>query len=262
VRIDAISIALLDIHREHRRFNRWYDLDHLPEHVSKGDVVSGQRYVATGPTRRAAGVLAGPLTSGHPAYATIYSFGGPLDFRDDEALDGWRDKDRTIVKAGRYWLPGNVCHSSAWRTVEAHARGSLPISADAVPHLAHRSIVLSIGRVTDAARAAAWWEATQRDAILDLDGVLAIRRLAPADAEGADLMLHIILSERDPVSTVGALAELRAAQGLTGRFPAHGGEYEQVALLPYERIVPFQYDFVDQLELPDRDEGGGGSAPA
>jgi hypothetical protein len=256
VRIDAITIALLDIHREHRRFNRWYDLDHLPEHVSKADVLSGQRYVATGPTRRAAGVLAGPLTAGHPAYATIYSFGGPLDFRDDEAIAGWREKDRTIVKAGRYWLPGSVPHTSSWRSVEAHARGSVPISADAVPHLAHRSVVLSIGRVTDHARATAWWDATQRDAILDLDGVLAVRRLAPADPERADLMLHMVLSERDPVTAIGALSELRAVQRLTGRFPAHGGEYEQVALLPYERIVPFQYDFVDELELPDRDQGG------
>jgi hypothetical protein len=259
MRIDGISLALLDIHREHRRFNRWYDLDHLPEHVSKADVIRGQRYVATGPTRRAEGVLAGPLTNGHPPYATIYSFGGPLDFRGDEALAGWRDKDHGIVRAGRYWLPGSVCHSSSWRPADARSRASMPLSAEAVPYLAHRSVILAIGRVADAERAVAWWDATQRDAILDLEGVLAVQRLTPADPAGEGLMLHLVLCESDPVTAIGRLAELRAVQGLTGRFPAHRGEYEPLALLPYERIVPFQYDFVDELDLPDRDAGSSGS---
>jgi hypothetical protein len=32
-------------------------------------------------------------------------------------------------------------------------------------------------------------------------------------------------------------------QGAIGRWPAHGGVYEPVAFLPYERIVPLEYDF-------------------
>ncbi len=37
-----------------------------------------------------------------------------------------------------------------------------------------------------------------------------------------------------------------------GRFPAHGGVYEPMAFLPYQWIVPLQYDFDigDSDELP------------
>jgi hypothetical protein len=249
MRVDAITIALLDVRSDHRHFNRWYDLDHLPEHVSKADVVAGQRYVATGQTRRCPGVVAGAPTNGHPPYATIYSFGGPLDFRDEAALAGWRDKDRAIVRAGRYWLPGTLAHGSSWRPTATVTRRSIPISDDAVAYLPHRTVVMSIGRVTDREQASSWWAATQRDSILDLDGVLAVRQMEPADAAGADLVLHLVYSEHDAVTTMSALDELRDVQRLTGRYPAHRGEYEVVALLPYERIVPFQYDFVDDLEI-------------
>ncbi|MDO8365128.1 MAG: hypothetical protein Q7V88_19720 [Actinomycetota bacterium] len=251
MKINAISVALLDVQRDHRHFNRWYDMDHMPEHVSKADVLCGNRYVATGPTRRAAGVLADPLTGGHPPYATIYSYGGPLDFRDEAALAGWTDKDRGIVRAGRYWQPGTVGHGSAWRHVQAQARRSLHVSEDAIAYLPHRTVVFSIGRVADREKAAAWWQATQADAILDLEGVVAVRTFAPADTADADLMLHLVLSDADPVTTIGRIDDMRTAQRLTGRFPAHRGEYEQVALLPYERIVPFQYDFIDDLDLSD-----------
>jgi hypothetical protein len=254
MRVDAVSIALLDVRSDHRHFNRWYDLDHLPEHVSKPDVVNGQRYVATGRTRRSAGVVAGPLTQGHPPYATIYSFGGPLDFRDEAAVAGWRDKDRAIVKAGRYWLPGTLAHNSSWRPAVNWTRPSHPLSADAVAYLPHRTLVLSIGRVTDRERASNWWNETQNDSILDLGGVLAVRQMDPADAEHADLMLHLVFSEHDAVTTMAALDELREVQRFTGRYPSHRGEYEALALLPYERIVPFQYDFVDELDLDAPDQ--------
>ena len=39
------------------------------------------------------------------------------------------------------------------------------------------------------------------------------------------------------------LEQARTAQQLTGRFPAHKGVYEQLALLPYQSIVPLNYDF-------------------
>ena len=81
MQITGIKLALLDIPAELTdEYNRWYDLDHLPEHVSKGDVVAGRRYVADRELREAPGIKTDELTDGHPPYATIYSFGGPVDF--------------------------------------------------------------------------------------------------------------------------------------------------------------------------------------
>jgi hypothetical protein len=249
MRIDAVTVALLDMpHQDALAFNRWYDLDHLPEHVSKNDVVTGQRYVATRPTRRAPGVVAGDLTQSHPPYATVYSFGGPLDFLDDEAVAGWHDKDRTIVKAGRYWRGGSIAFSTSWRPAEAHTRTSIQIDGDAVLHLPHRSVIFSFGRVNDADKAASWWNATQNPDLLDVPGVLAIVRMEPAGRTDTDLMLHVLLCENPAVETMELIDQVRSAQRATGRFPAYGGVYTLEAFLPYDRIVPFEYDFVGELD--------------
>ena len=47
MQLHGIMLALLDIPPElTEEYNRWYDLDHLPEHVSKADVAMARRYVA------------------------------------------------------------------------------------------------------------------------------------------------------------------------------------------------------------------------
>jgi hypothetical protein len=48
----------------------------------------------------------------------------------------------------------------------------------------------------------------------------------------------------EPVTEVMSdLALARTRQRLTGRYPAHRGVYEPLALLPYQSIVPFHCDF-------------------
>ena len=47
MQLHGIMLAMLDIPPElTEEYNRWYDLDHLPEHVSKADVAMARRYVA------------------------------------------------------------------------------------------------------------------------------------------------------------------------------------------------------------------------
>ncbi len=115
IEITGIALALLDILPEYtEEYNRWYDLDHLPEHISKGDVVTARRYAATESLREVAAVQPSEATGGHPPYATIYFFGGPLDFASSEARALWTAKDKTIVRAGRYWRKGTVVSHGYW----------------------------------------------------------------------------------------------------------------------------------------------------
>ena len=44
------------------------------------------------------------------------------------------------------------------------------------------------------------------------------------------------------VVSVAIVSLDRYGQRAVGRFPAHGGVYEPLAFLPYDRIVPFEYD--------------------
>ena len=85
--VAGILFALLDIPREEtEEYNRWYDLDHMPEHISKADVLTAKRYVAPRDLQ-ALGGGGSELTGGHPPYLTMYYLGGD-DFAGDEAWAG------------------------------------------------------------------------------------------------------------------------------------------------------------------------------
>lgn len=248
MRIDAITVALLDMPVSNgREFNRWYDFDHLPEHVSKGDVVAGARYAATSALRNHPALTVGEPLGAMPPYATIYSFGGPLDVHDPAAQAGWIAKDRQIVRSGRYWKEGGVGHSSTWRPEWMRLRRSLHVADDAVLHLPHRSLVLFYGVTNDAARSDDWWLTTQVDDLLDLDGMLALVQFRAASDPADPGRLHVMLAECDAASALDAVSRLRTSHVAVGRYPPHGEPYRIESLLAYDRIIALDYRFVDDM---------------
>jgi hypothetical protein len=247
VEVTGIALALLDIRSElTQEYNRWYDLDHLPEHISKADVVAGRRYVAPRELRSVPGVQPSEWLGGYPSYVTTYLFGGPLDFMSDEAQDLWRVKDRGIVKEGRYWNEGLLRHNSHWWLADAVTRPTVLVSKEAVPHLAHRGIILAVGKAPSADRvqeAVDWWDNTHLVDLFAVPGLLGAIRLAPVDPAHADVLLHVLLCEEPPADVMAGIDKAMRYQRAVGRFPAHGGVYERIAFLPYNRIVPLEYDF-------------------
>jgi hypothetical protein len=247
VEINALMLAMLEIPAElTQEYNRWYDLDHLAEHVSKGDVVAGRRYVATRELHDAPGIQPSELTGGYPPYLTTYLFGGPLDFMSAEAQALWTDMDRGIVKAGRYWREGRGVHVSRWRIADAVARPSVLVSKPAIPHLAHRGVIVALGKAASPERvqdAVDWWDQTHLVDLFAVPGLLAAIRGAPADPTPSDLVLHLLLCEDEPATVMEGIENAMRYQTAVGRFPAHGGVYESIAFLPFDRIVPLEYDF-------------------
>jgi hypothetical protein len=108
VEVKGILLAFPNIAPEYTQdYNRWYDLDHLAEHISKPDVLTARRYMAPRALQEAAGIQPGEITEGYQPYATIY-FLGVEDFTAEEALAGWKSKDRGLIKGGRFWREGRV----------------------------------------------------------------------------------------------------------------------------------------------------------
>jgi hypothetical protein len=247
VEINAFMVAMLEIPPElTQEYNRWYDLDHIAEHISKGDVLAGRRYVATRELRRVPGIQPSEWTAGYPPYVTTYLFGGPLDFVSDEAQALWTDMDRGILKAGRFWRDGRSVHGSRWRVADAVARPSCLVSKPAIPYLAHRGIIIALGKAPSAERmqeAVDWWDNTHLVDLFAVPGVLAAIRGAPEAPTPADTLCHILLCEDSPADVMVRIDEAMRYQRAIGRFPAHGGVYESIAFLPYDRIVPLEYDF-------------------
>lgn len=255
MQVTGILLALLDMPAEQAEaYNRWYDLDHMPEHVAKDDILYGRRYVATTTLRQSPAIESGPLTNGHPPYATIYSFGGPLDFASEQATRGWTDLDRQITKAGRYWRQGSVALAGRFRLEAARVRPSVLVQERAVPHLAHRGIVVAIGRVAsaeDRSKAAQWWDSTRLVDLFAIPGLLAALRFCPVDGDQfssvdgdqAGLMLHVLLCDAPPQQVMAGVADAEPGWRALGRWPAHDRSYEQLAFLPYEVIAPLEYGF-------------------
>jgi hypothetical protein len=247
MKVTGIMLSMLDIPAEYAAdFNRWYDLDHMPEHLTRINVIFGRRYVATPQLRELPGVLTSELTSGHPDYLTIHSLGGPVDFMSDEARDNMRATDRGIIKAGRYWNRGRPVYNSHWRVAATRGRASVHVSPEAIPHLPHAGVVVMIGqaaadRVEDAV---AWWDATQAEDLLDLPGALAVVRYSAEDADKHGQLLHVLLCQGPVDELMVDFARMRRFQESVGRYPAHGGVYEALAVLPFQNIVPMDHRFL------------------
>jgi hypothetical protein len=247
VEVTGVMLALLDMPAWcTEEYNRWYDLDHMPEHVSKRDVLMGRRYVATKALRDVDGVQPSEWLGGYPPYLTNYWFGGPLDFDGEEAIAGWLAKDRVIVKGGRYWQLGRSAHASRWHVADAQARPGVLVDKAAVPYLAHRGVIVALGRAPAPERVnetVAWWDTVHLVDLFTVPGLLAAVRFSPTDSSHDGLVFHLLLCEEAPEDVMAGIQRAKRAWEATGRFPAYGGIYEEMAFLPYQRIVPLEYGF-------------------
>jgi hypothetical protein len=246
VEINGIQLAFLDIAPEYTQaYNRWYDLDHMPEHVAKPDVVMGRRYVADRSLRNLRASHVSEVFGGHQPYLTIYWFGGSLDMASDEAKEGWRTLDRGILKQGRYWVRGRTTGGGMFRLNDMAARPGVLVSQRAIPHLNHKGVIIAYGKAPSVERreeAVAWWKNTHLVDLFTVPGVLAALRGDPVGGD-EDHVLHVLLCQDRPAEVMDRIAELLHYEGGIGRWPAHGGVYEPEAFLPYDRIVPLEYDF-------------------
>jgi hypothetical protein len=244
VEVKGLLLALLEIEDNPQDYNRWYELDHFPEHLSKSDVVGGRRYVAPLALKDLPESVQGELTEGHPGYATAYFLGEGFD--SDEAAAGWLSKDRTVVKAGRFWRNGKATFVGRWRLDGVARRPSVLVSDEATPFLPHRGVIVALGRASSAqsrAQALSWWRDVYLPDLFSTNAILAALRFEPIDAGQEDLILHLLYCESDPVQAMATIATARPYQRGVGRFPDHRGSYEELAFLPYRTIIAFEYDF-------------------
>lgn len=244
VKVDGIMLAFLDIPSESvQEYNRWYDLDHRPEHVSKADVLGCERYVAPVSLRAAPGQL---VPEFHAAYLTVYLHGGPVDMTSDEASALWRDKDRTINRQGRYWQTGRGTHLSRWWLESAAARPTCHVSEEAIPYLGHRGVIVALGHGATPERrqeAVDWWDQVHLPDLFGVPGILAAVRFRAAADDGTGQVLHVLLCEDRPVEVLPRIEAMKRYAVAVGRFPAFRDAYVPTAFVAHDRIAPLEYDF-------------------
>jgi hypothetical protein len=211
VKVGFFSFTEVTDPAEHRAYNEWHQLDHMPEQFPLPGIAYGQRWVST-PACRAARTASGPrLDPIH--YMTLYLMTEPVD----ETLRAFRQLGRDLYDAGRFHLHRHAHLSGPFALVDTAVAPRVLISAEAVPYRPHRGVYATVQTASAAA--------------LDLDVVCATDGVAGAWVFADDAQrITVAWLDGEPVQVARTLAPPGAGVELAG---------------PFETITPWQWDWFD-----------------
>lgn len=143
VRVGFFSFTEITDPAEHRSYNEWHQLDHMPEQFPLRGIAYGQRWVST-PACRAARAVSGPrLDPIH--YVTLYLITEPVD----ETLREFRRLGRDLYDAGRFHLHRRAHLSGPFTLMGTAVAARVLISAEAVPYRPNRGTYVVVQQATD-----------------------------------------------------------------------------------------------------------------
>jgi hypothetical protein len=128
---------------EHRAYNEWHQLDHLPEQYTLPGIVWGERWVST-PDCRAARAASGPLLD--PVhYLTTYLVAPPLDV----SLEAFARFGQELRELGRFHEHRRPHLTGAHDIVATAAAPRVLVSAASVPFRPNRGVHVRVEAGTD-----------------------------------------------------------------------------------------------------------------
>jgi hypothetical protein len=110
----------------HVEYNRWHQLDHLPQQFTLDGVLFGQRWVRT-PACRQAEVAAGPLLEACQ-YVTLYLL------RDAAVVPAFMDLASSLRSEGRFFEARRAHLAGPFSVAGRVAAPRVQVTADVVPH--------------------------------------------------------------------------------------------------------------------------------
>jgi hypothetical protein len=219
---------------EHRSYNEWHQLDHMPEQYPLPGVVWGQRWVSTPACRRARAYDDPTLSPIH--YMTLYLMGEPVDSTLEEflALGG------TLHAAGRFHEHRLSRLSGPFSVTGARAASRVHVSAEAVPFRPNRGVYVVVREGTEPV------DEDQRmaAALLGAEGVAGVWTFATDSRfdvhswRPGPKAITVCYLDEEPLSVAAALGEL--VHGTVG-----GSARRVLFAGPLETITPWSWDWFD-----------------
>lgn len=212
---------------QHRAYNEWHQLDHLPEQLPLDGITFGQRWVCSPRCHAARTATSDLLDATH--YVTLYLMTDPLA----DTLDRFVELARELRVQDRFFEHRRALLSGPF-AVEARAVAPpVSMSVEALPHRPARGVHVTVEPAAeiDAAGAAA-----RASEMASVGGVAGVWTFGPAAVDhprwqpGAH-RITVAFVEADPIETsdrLGAMARPSAV---------YAG--------PFERIEPWQWDWFD-----------------
>jgi hypothetical protein len=212
IKVGFFSFTEITDPTEHRAYNEWHQLDHMPEQFPLRGIAYGQRWVST-PACRAARAASGPrLDAIH--YMTLYLITEPVD----ETLREFRQLGRDLYDAGRFHLHRHAHLSGPFALLDTAVAPRVLISAEAVPYRPHRGVYAAVHAASGTAP--------------DLDAMCATAGVAGAWVFADDAQrITVAWLDEEPLQVAAALAPAGAGLELAG---------------PFETITPWQWNWFEE----------------
>jgi hypothetical protein len=196
---------------DHRAYNEWHQLDHLPEQFRIPGIAFGERWVLSPECAEQAVPVAEPLDDFH--YVTLYLMRGPLS----ETLDQFAAVRERLTDLGRFYPHRRTALSGAWRFLSAAAAPRVLVAAEVVPYRPALGVYVVVEEPADGYDVyARRLHTDQVPALLDVPGVAGVwsfgTRLwgfAASGGAGADATrITVMFLDRPPLDVAGEVAEL------------------------------------------------------
>ena len=228
---------------EHRAYNEWHQLDHLPEQFPLPGIVYGQRWVSTPACTAARAVSHEPLDPIH--YLTCYLMAEPIE----STLDDFFDLGARLHDLDRFHRHRRAHLTGPFRVADALAAPRVLVSAEAVPFRAHRGLYVVVeeqrngGEPVDYQR----WLATEHEpALLAVPGVAGIWTFASSEKLASPRWSAGRAASRCAGSTTNRSSSPRASRRSKRERRDRFDATSHVTFAgPFETITPWEWDWFD-----------------
>jgi hypothetical protein len=138
IRLGFFSFTEITDPNEHRSYNEWHQLDHMPEQFPLDGIAYGQRWVSTPACRAARVVSEAPLDPIH--YMTLYLMTDPVE----RTLQDFMQLGRDLHAVGRFHLHRKARLSGPFPLRDAAVAPRVLISAPAVPYRPNLGVYVEV----------------------------------------------------------------------------------------------------------------------
>jgi len=235
---------------EHRSYNEWHQLDHMPEQYTLEGIVFGQRWVSTRACRRARVYDDPALAPIH--YMTLYLMSEPVD----TTLEQFRALGESLRRADRFFEHRRSRLSGPFTVTDKRAAPRVQVSAEAIPYRPNRGIYVVVrSRIPSpdavseppVASSGTGDDAQPRlaGALVDTEGVAGVWTFATdprSDRHGwhpGEKNITVCYLDEDPLTVAPQLDRLvQGPDGTQWGVPLLAG--------PLETITPWCWDWFDE----------------
>ncbi len=252
VRLGFFSFTEVTDPAEHRSYNEWHQLDHMPEQYPIPGVVFGQRWVSTPACRRIRAYDDPTLAPVH--YVTLYLMGEPVD----ATLEEFRALGEHLRAEGRFHQHRKSRLSGPFAVTGLWAAPRVLVSAESIPFRPNLGVYVvvrtgypDVASAEPAPESAGmpYGGAAERDSalagsLLEVDGVAGVWTFATDGRFGrhgwrpGDKTITVCYLDTSPLSVAPRLSHVvRATVDESSRTVLFAA--------PLETITPWSWDWFD-----------------